>query len=96
MKNCEFTIECIVCDGLRGMFSLFADSPVQMCHFHQIAIVRRYLTKEPKILPSKELMAIVKTLTHSNKEAFIDTFLDWGKMDVFLKRAFLQQKNSKG
>jgi len=40
-----FIIEGIVCNGLRGMFALFADYPVQMCQFHQICIVRRYLTQ---------------------------------------------------
>jgi hypothetical protein len=30
-----------------------------MCHFHQAAIVRRYLTKKPKLQASSELMDIV-------------------------------------
>ncbi len=30
-----FRIQSITIDGKRGLFSLFADIPVQMCHFHQ-------------------------------------------------------------
>ena len=34
-------IQAIVCDGRKGLFQLFEnDIPVQMCHFHQVAIVR--------------------------------------------------------
>jgi len=62
-----FTIEGIVCDGLRGMFSLFADYPVQMCQFHQISIVRRYLTQQPDLEASKELLSLVKTMTYTDK-----------------------------
>ena len=34
-------IQSIVCDGRKGLFSLFGDIPMQMCQFHQIQIVTR-------------------------------------------------------
>jgi len=37
-------IQGIVCDGRQGLFGLFDDIPIQMCQFHQIHIVQRYLT----------------------------------------------------
>ncbi len=47
-------IQSIICDGRKGLFQLFEkDIPVQMCNFHQVAIVRRYLTKKPKMQASK-------------------------------------------
>jgi len=42
-------IQAIVCDGRQGLFGLFGDIPVQMCQFHQVQIVLRYLTRKPKI-----------------------------------------------
>jgi len=91
-----FTIEGIVCDGLRGMFSLFADFPVQMCQFHQISIVRRYLTQQPDLQASKELFGLVKTMTHSDKERFIGLFSDWEtKWSNFLKERSLNKKTGK-
>lgn len=39
-----FTIDAIVCDGRKGLIQSFPDIPVQLCQFHQSAIIRRYLT----------------------------------------------------
>lgn len=44
----KFALHSITCDGRRGLLGSFGDIPTQMCHFHQVAIVRRYLTKNPK------------------------------------------------
>ena len=56
-------IQSIICDGRKGLFQLFNDIPVQMCNFHQIAIIRRYLTKKPKMQASKELWEHTLLLT---------------------------------
>jgi hypothetical protein len=63
-------IQSIICDGRKGLFQLFPDIPVQMCNFHQVAIVRRYLTKNPKLQASKELWEITLLLKHTDKESF--------------------------
>ncbi len=44
-----FLIQAIVLDGKRGVKEVFSNIPIQMCHFHQIAIVKRYLTNRPKL-----------------------------------------------
>lgn len=50
-------IQAIICDGRKGLFSLFSnDIPIQMCNFHQIAIIRRYLTKSPKMQGQQTIM----------------------------------------
>jgi len=91
-----FAIEGIVCDGLRGMFHLFSLYPVQMCQFHQISIVQRYLTKHPDLQASKELLSLVKTMTHTDKEQFIGMFSDWEhKWANFLKERSLNKKTGK-
>jgi hypothetical protein len=34
------TIQSIICDGRKGLFQLFGnDIPIQMCNFHQVAII---------------------------------------------------------
>lgn len=44
-----FVILGVTIDGKRGVAKAFGEIPVQMCHFHQIAIVKRYLTSKPKL-----------------------------------------------
>ena len=71
-----FTIQGIVCDGLRGMFQLFNNHKVQMCQYHQINIVKRYLTQNPELLASAELLELTKLLTKIKKEDFLHQFSD--------------------
>ena len=70
-------IQSIICDGRKGLFQLFPDIPVQMCNFHQVAIVRRYLTKKPKLQASKELWEISLILKQTDKESFEGVLLQW-------------------
>ena len=65
-----YTIEAIVLDGKRGIREVFSDIPVQMCQFHQKAIVRRYLTQNPRLPAAKELWNIVQFLPTIRKEDF--------------------------
>lgn len=81
-----YTIEAAVIDGRRGILGVFSDIPVQFCQFHQIAIVRRYLTSRPKLEAGKELRAITLTLTISNEEIFTGLLEMWyQKWQSFLK-----------
>ena len=71
-------IQAIICDGRKGLFQLFGtDIPVQMCNFHQVAIVRRYLTKKPKMQASKELWEHTLLLKQTDKESFEGGLNDW-------------------
>ena len=58
-------IQAIICDGRKGLLQLFDNIPIQMCHFHQVAIIRRYLTKRPKMQASKELWEHVLLLSRT-------------------------------
>jgi hypothetical protein len=81
-----YKVDGIVCDGLRGIFQLFSAYPVQMCQFHQAAIIRRYITQNPKLEAGKELKLIVKTLSKTDKQNFIEALKGWeNKWDKFLK-----------
>ena len=71
LKKRGFTIIGIVCDGRKGLIQSFPDVPVQMCQFHQCAIIRRYLTKKPKLQAAKELLEVVDLVKQTDKESFI-------------------------
>lgn len=89
-----FRIDGIVCDGLRGMFQQFPSYKVQMCQFHQVQIVKRYLTKEPELAASKELLSIIRLLCHAQKESFIGVSSGWSdKLGGFLERVLNRPKN---
>lgn len=82
-------IQSIICDGRKGLFQLFPDIPVQMCNFHQVAIIRRYLTKKPKMQASRELWEITLLLKYTDKESFEGLIQQW-----FEKwKDFLNEKN---
>lgn len=70
-------IQAIICDGRKGLLQLFDNIPIQMCHFHQVAIIRRYLTKRPKMQASKELWELVLLLSKTDKESFVGGLKDW-------------------
>jgi hypothetical protein len=70
-------IQAIICDGRKGLLQQFDQVPVQMCNFHQVAIVRRYLTKRPKMQASKELWELTLLLTKTDKESFTGILDAW-------------------
>lgn len=80
-------IQSLICDGRKGLFQLFEGHiPVQMCQFHQVAIIRRYLTKKPKMQASKELWEHVLILSKTDKQSFSGGLQDWfTKWESFLK-----------
>lgn len=96
LKQRGFTIQAIVCDGRRGLFQLFPFMPMQMCNFHQVAIIRRYLTKKPKMQASKELWQLTLLLAHTDKESFEGSLTDWyTKWMDFLNERKVDEKGKK-
>lgn len=79
LKSMGWEILGIVCDGKRGLFSAFGPIPVQMCQYHQTAIVTRYITKNPKLEAGKQLRAIIQLLTVTDKESFTGALYGWHK-----------------
>jgi len=65
-----WTIKAIVCDGKKWLLTWFPDIPTQMCHFHQVAIIRRYITKKPKLEANKALKWITELLPRTDKDTF--------------------------
>ena len=80
------SIQSIICDGRKGLFGMFGSIPMQMCQFHQIATITRYLTRKPKIPASIELRALSLTLTKQPKAAFSSQLEGWYfKWEGYLK-----------
>ena len=72
-----FKIYGVVIDGLRGLAQALRPYPVQLCQFHQILTVRHYLTQEPELDASRELLGLVNNITRMDKESFIGAFCEW-------------------
>lgn len=70
-------ISGIVCDGKRGLFTAFGATPIQMCQFHQVAIIIRYITRNPRLLAGIELKRLTLLLTQSSKEDFVIFLDEW-------------------
>jgi hypothetical protein len=83
-----FKILAVVVDGRPGAKSIFKGIPLQMCQFHQIQIVNRYLTKNPKLIPSIQLKTIVEDLTAMNQLALESRFNYW----IEVNQDFLNEK----
>ncbi len=77
LKSHGFRIWGIVCDGLKGLFEALRPIPVQMCQFHMISIVRRYLTNKPDLEAARELLSLVKTLARKDEAAFMNELELW-------------------
>lgn len=83
-------------DGKPGFMRLlqrrFPGAPVQMCHFHQKAIVRRYITNRPKTPCGRELKQMMSRFGRDEPRAWID--------DLFALKAkyktFLAEKSAGG
>lgn len=90
-------IQSIICDGRKGLFQLFgSDIPVQMCNFHQVAIIRRYLTKKPKMQSSKALWELTLLLKDTDKESFEGELQYWfNQWETFLNESKLDNKGKK-
>jgi transposase-like protein len=65
-----YTFKSFTVDGKRGVIKMlereFPNTPIQFCHFHQQAIIRRYITNNPKTdcgIDIKILMRDLKLLT---------------------------------
>ena len=57
-----------------------------MCHFHQQQIIRRYITKKPKLEANKELKKIVDWLPSCDESVFRNELHNrYKKYEHFLK-----------
>jgi hypothetical protein len=96
LEAAGFVITAFVGDGRVATPWLFADIPVQMCHFHQEQIVVRYTTRNPLLDAGKELLALVGTLSTNDGASFADAFRLWCRTWAeFLKEKTVDPKTKR-
>lgn len=79
-------MSAVVADGRPGIRGVFHDLPIQMCHFHQKAIITRRLTRRPKLQAGKELRELIKHLCSAEEKWFTQSLSEWHtKWQDFLK-----------
>ena len=92
----KWQFSSVTIDGRKGTVSLikrlFPNVPIQLCIFHQKAIIRRYLTAQPKTLCGKEIRTLVSFMMHIDEDAFLQCLTgiknDYGD--------FLKERNEQG
>lgn len=77
LQSKGFTIYGAVIDGMQGLAQALYPIPVQMCQFHQMLIVRRYITQDPDVEASRALLELINDITKMDKESFVGAFNEW-------------------
>ena len=96
LRENNFIIRGIVCDGLRGLAQSLFQYKVQYCQFHQVKTAVEYLTKNPQTEAGQELLRIAYLLCHTDKESFDGMLEMWHtKWDRWLKQRTLDRKTGK-
>lgn len=84
-----YVILAVVCDGKRWLLGLLARNyPSQLCQFHMVKTVTRYITRYPILPAGKELLWITLTLKNSTEIEFKEKLMKW----FFKWQNFLNEK----
>jgi len=77
LESQGWTFSAVVVDGRRGFIKVFEGIPVQMCQFHQVKQIGRYLTRRPQTEAAQELWALALTLTKTDEVTFVTALNAW-------------------
>lgn len=81
LSDADIKFSSFVIDGKRGVLHMlikkFPDIPVQLCQFHQIQIITRYLSKKPKLAAGQELRELGLTLAKTDRKTFTTNLNKW-------------------
>jgi len=88
LQSKGWQILCLVVDGKNLSLGEKLGISIQMCHFHQLAIIKRYLTSNPKLLASQQLKQIAELLPILTEKRFIRLLDAW----YFRWANFLKEK----
>lgn len=101
-----WTFEAVVVDGRRGMLKVFEGIPIQVCQFHQMRTVTKYLTRRPETTEGQALRTIMHQLTKSTEKEFTKLLTDWKKTYPYIltdktyvlgtKHWYYTHKNTRG
>ncbi len=91
-----FAIKAVVADGKPGLKPLYKGIPMQMCHFHQKAIITRYLTRRPRLEAGVELRDLAHRLCNETEKVFTRELAAWHeKWREFLAERTTNQETGK-
>ena len=90
LENMDYHFTAIVVDGRQGvrqfLVKKYPATPIQLCQFHQIEIVKRYIPRRAKTEAGKELRRIALGITRTYEEEFTKALDGWhAKYAEFLK-----------
>ena len=77
LRQQGWLIQAVVIDGKRGVDKVFNGLPVQICQFHQMKTVTRYLTRKPQTRAGQELRSIALGLTRNTEAKFTNQLQGW-------------------
>lgn len=97
LKAAKYSVLSVTIDGRRGYINnikkLLGNIPIQMCLFHQKAIIRRYVTDRPRSRCGKDLKELMHMLCKPElHQKFIDDFYKLKNQYHY----FLSQRNEFG
>lgn len=96
LEELGFTFDAVVIDGRPGVKAVFNGIPIQICQFHQIKTIHKYLTRRPKLEAAKELRTIALALTEVQEEYFTTLLSQWHeKWKEFLKERTVNPETGK-
>lgn len=77
IKNRGYSIKGLIIDGKKSLFPLFSEYKLQMCQFHMRQIIRRYLTRNPRLKAARALNDLVSTLAFTDGNDFKVKYRQW-------------------
>jgi len=77
IKERGYAIKGIVIDGMKSLFSEFSAYKIQMCQYHMIQIVRRYLTLHPRLIAARELKSLVDGIANEDGIEIENKYRHW-------------------
>ena len=88
LESLGYQILSVTADGFGGVAKVFEDLPFQLCQFHMMKTVTKYITTKPLTEAGQVFRALIKTLPYTDKKIFEKRF-SWFLMKYF---AFLNEK----
>lgn len=92
-----FKIMGIIIDGVQSLFKKLAPYKIQMCQFHMAQIIKRYLTRNPKLLAARALKELTSGLKDHTEASFTKAFDEWKTTwrEVIERRSILKDGKSR-
>jgi hypothetical protein len=88
LESQGWVFTAVVIDGRRGLTTVFKGIPIQMCIFHQMKTVTKWLTRSPETIPAQELRLLTLTLSNTIESVLTQALAKWYKQH----RDFVEEK----